>query len=182
MLFRSPNSLIVQGDVIFVNNSQYDNVRKRCEWHFGDGIVLNDCDLTVTHQYAMPGEYQPYLVIYNTDRPACRDTSDLLLVLIENQSHLNVPNVFTPNGDGINDYFQVDAESIVEFQGEIRNRWGEKVFEWTDCEAVESGWNGKSAISTDAASGVYYYYIKAKGLDEVEYNLRGFLHLIRGGE
>jgi gliding motility-associated-like protein len=177
------NTLVIPAEVVFVNNSDYGGVTKTCEWHFGDGTsVLRDCNATVTHTYEVPGEYHPYLVIMNSKMISCRDTSDVLLLTIDNSSHLNVPNVFTPNGDGINDYFQVDAESLKSFHGEIRNRWGEKMFEWTDWQTFSAGWDGKSKISTNAASGVYYYVIKAKGLDNADYNLEGFLHLIRGNE
>jgi gliding motility-associated-like protein len=175
------DNLVIPATVTFVNSSDYAGVRKRCEWHWGDGTsVLRSCDEIVSHTYLVPGEYKPYLVIMNSDLLSCRDTSELLLLSIDNKSKINVPNVFSPNGDGINDYFQVDAESLKEFYGEIRNRWGEKMYSWTNWQLLTEGWNGKTMISTNASSGVYYYIIKAKGLDNVEYDLQGFLHLIRG--
>jgi gliding motility-associated-like protein len=168
------NSLIAPAEVTFINTSDYGNVRKRCEWHFGDGSsVVRDCNEIVKHTYERPGEYKPYLIIMNSDLIACRDTAKLALK-VDNSSRLEVPNVFTPNGDGFNDYFQVDAESLKTFQGEIRNRWGERLFRWEKWEKYEDGWNGDNA-----PTGIYYYIIKAVGLDDVTYEFEGFLHLIR---
>ncbi|MDA3911618.1 MAG: gliding motility-associated C-terminal domain-containing protein, partial [Bacteroidales bacterium] len=56
--------------------------------------------------------------------------------------------------------------------------WGRTVFEWTDYENMEAGWHGKLAGGGDAAPGVYYYIIKAIGMDGVEYDLTGPFHLV----
>lgn len=57
---------------------------------------------------------------------------------------MNVPSVFTPNGDGLNDYFfprQFLAKGLTSFRMEIYNRWGQLIFETTNLE--ESGWDGR---------------------------------------
>lgn len=93
-------------------------------------------------------------------------------------SVLNVPNAFTPNGDGTNDVFKVksDYKSIIEFQGYIFNRWGRKLFEWTD---ISQGWDGKYNGS-DVPDGVYYCRIDAKGADGEKYKIRKAINLLRG--
>jgi gliding motility-associated-like protein len=172
--------LVVPIEVTFYNHSDYGDVRKRCEWHFGDGSsVLRDCGEIVRHTYDIPGDYTAYLVIMNSDIIGCRDTAELK-INIKPSSRLEVPNVFTPNGDGMNDYFQVSGESIKDFQGEIRNRWGERMFEWSNWETEAAGWDGKNKLGGNAVSGVYFYIINATGHDGVKYNYEGFLHLIRG--
>ncbi len=116
----------------------------------------------------------------NRDLPECRDTAFLeTCIKVDNASKLEVPNVFSPNADGINDFFQVKAQTINTFSGIIVNRWGRTVYEWENWQDYEAGWNGKLSGGTDAAPGVYYYVIKAIGMDEVEYNLQGPLHLMR---
>lgn len=93
-------------------------------------------------------------------------------------SVLNVPNAFSPNGDGINDVFRVkqDYKSIVEFHGYIFSRHGKKLFEWTD---LTDGWDG-TFHGSDVADGVYYVRIDAKGADGKKYNIKKAVNLLRG--
>lgn len=96
-------------------------------------------------------------------------------------SSLDVPNVFTPNGDGMNDEFRVAYKSLISFHGVIYNVWGRKVFEWTD---PATGWDG-TIDGKPAAEGVYYYVIEATGDDYDDngnrktYGIRGDINLLR---
>ncbi len=64
-------------------------------------------------------------------------------------------NVITPNGDGVNDVFDLRAEGQIEYKVTIYNRWGSKVFESND---KTNDWNGKNMNDgTDVPAGVYYY-------------------------
>ena len=78
---------------------------------------------------------------------------------------LEIPNIFTPNGDGINDVFLYGNAEGKKIETKIFNRWGEKIVEWKG----NSGWDGHGAHD-----GVYYYLIKADG--EV---YRGTVTLVR---
>lgn len=98
-----------------------------------------------------------------------------------NDSHLEVPNAFTPNDDGYNDRFQVKSttKGIVEFHAYIFNRHGQKLFEWTDWQDREKGgWDGKYN-GRPVKDGVYFVYVKARGADGREYNIRRDVNLIR---
>ena len=174
--------------VLFVNSTNYDNVGKKCEWHYGDGVVEKNCDELVEHIYAEPGCYEPFLIVMNRDLPECRDTAYLDLdldrcdpgyIYVDKASSLEIPNIFSPNGDGINDYFQVHAQTLKSFKGKIINRYGRLVYEWTDWETMEAGWDGRLNGTTKATPGVYYYIIEAEGYDGMEYNPSGALHLVR---
>ncbi len=169
-----------EAEVIFLNNSDFDGVSRRCIWHFGDGNTLTSCDEEVSHIYAEPGCFEPFLIIMNRDLQECRDTAYIdFCIKIDQESSIEVPNVFTPDGDGINDYFQVKAESLRSFQAYIVNRWGSVVYEWTNWQDEDAGWDGKLSGGSKASTGVYYYIINAVGKDDVEYDLRGHLHLLR---
>jgi len=166
--------------VVFLNNSEYDDVSKRCEWHFDDGIVLKSCDDMIEHTYIEPGCYSPYLIVMNRDLPECRDTAYLdACIFVDEASKIEVPNIFSPNGDGINDYFQVKAQTLRSFNGVILNRWGNEVFSWTNWQDYEAGWNGTINGKSIASSGVYYYIINAEGLDGIIYNEHGSFHLVK---
>jgi gliding motility-associated-like protein len=169
-----------EAEVTFVNNSDYGGVRRRCIWHFGDGTTLTSCDDIVYHTYTEADCYYPFLIVMNRDLQECRDTAYLeACIQIDNASSIEVPNIFTPNGDGINDFFQVKAQTLREFNGYIVNRWGNVVFEWTNWQDEEAGWDGKMPGGTKASAGVYFYIIKATGMDDEPYDLYGVLHLIR---
>ena len=90
-------------------------------------------------------------------------------------SNLVVPNVFTPNGDGYNDVFKVDYRNIKSFNCIIFNRWGKKIYEYSD---ISKGWNGIDH-GTIASDGVYFYIIKATGSDNIDYNIHGYITLIK---
>jgi gliding motility-associated-like protein len=91
-------------------------------------------------------------------------------------SFLNMPNVFTPNNDGINDVFlPVIAKNIVDYSLRIYSRWGQQVFFSSD---FTQGWNGKIGTQ-DASAGVYYWICDYKGTSGSSQNKKGFLELIR---
>ena len=169
-----------EAEVMFINLSDYGGVRRRCVWNFGDGNTSTSCDDHVIHIYTEAGCYEPFLIIMNRDLQECRDTAFLdFCIQIDKHSELEVPNIFTPDGDGINDFFQVKAQSLRTFQGYIVNRWGKVIYEWTNWQDMEAGWDGKHKGGSDASSGVYFYIIKAEGMDDVEYDFQGPLHLMR---
>lgn len=95
------------------------------------------------------------------------------------ESKLEFPNAFSPNGDGINDIYRAKQpdgyKSIVEFHAYIFNRWGQKLYEWTD---VTQGWDGKYK-GNPVKEGVYYVLVKAKGADGREYNIKKDINLLR---
>lgn len=94
------------------------------------------------------------------------------------ESKLMMPNAFSPNGDGINDIYKAKEgyKSLVEFKAAIYNRWGQKLYEWTD---PAGGWDGKYK-GKDAAQGVYFVRVTAKGADGIKYDIKRDVNLLRG--
>jgi len=169
-----------EANVIFINSSFYDNVGKRCEWHFGDGTIQKTCDELVEHVYTKAGCYDPFLIVMNRDLLECRDTAYLeTCVFVDDMSKLEIPNIFSPNADGVNDFFQVKAQTLRTFSGVIMNRWGRTIYEWDNWRDYEAGWDGNLSGGTKASPGVYYYIIKAEGIDGTPYDFQGVLHLMR---
>jgi gliding motility-associated-like protein len=91
------------------------------------------------------------------------------------ESLLEVPNAFSPNGDGMNDEFRVVFRSIATFNIAVYNRWGKVVYKGTD---PSKGWNGR-INGKEAAAGGYYYLIEAVGTDGTKYHRRGHVALFR---
>jgi gliding motility-associated-like protein len=105
-------------------------------------------------------------------------TLDPFTVIVQ-PSTLKVPNAFSPNGDGINDVFRVmkdSYQSITEFRAVILNRWGNKLYEWTD---IDGGWDG-TYNGKVVKDGVYFVIVKARGADGVEYNIRKDVNVLTG--
>ena len=94
-------------------------------------------------------------------------------------SQLAFPNAFSPNnGDNLNNTFKPKTcQSIVEFHAYIFNRWGQKLYDWTDPDA--EGWDG-TYNGKDVKDGVYFLLCKAKGSDGRVYNIRKDINLLRG--
>ena len=85
-------------------------------------------------------------------------------------SLLEMPNAFSPNGDGVNDIYKAKSShrSIVEFHAYICNRWGQKLYDWTD---INGGWDG-TFHGKIVKDGTYFVLVKAKGADGREYNIK----------
>lgn len=100
--------------------------------------------------------------------------SNCITIIIQDISTLYVPNVFTPNGDGVNDVFYTPNSHIMSYELKIFNRWGQILFSSTD---PLKGWDG--VYNGQAVpDGVYVYILEAKGADNVKYNKTGHITLI----
>jgi gliding motility-associated-like protein len=96
----------------------------------------------------------------------CADTVSVDVEIIGNSS-LDIPIVFSPNGDGVNDIYKVNASFITSFKATIYNRWGAEMYSWDN---VNSGWDGRTYSGTEVPDGTYFILIEAIGIDGVEYN------------
>ena len=89
-----------------------------------------------TYVFDTPGSFPVTLIISN--KWGCKDTVTKAIIVAEDFS-LFVPNIFTPNGDGVNDTFQPKGYGIVKYNLQVFDRWGEKLYETTD---FTKGWDG----------------------------------------
>lgn len=157
------------------------------EWHFRkegaeqDLLVRYEEDTQYT--FTESGSFLITLKARLTDNDVELDSSMIKVTISE--SRLEMPNAFSPNGDGKNDIYGAKGvndpnstahyKSIVEFHGYIFNRWGQKLFDWTD---VSKGWDG-TFHGSPVKDGVYYVLVKAKGADGREYNIKKDINLLR---
>lgn len=97
-------------------------------------------------------------------------------------SALKFPNAFSPNGDGTNDVFRATQEgdskpqSLLSFEAIIFNRWGQKLYSWTN---PEEGWDG-TYNGKVVKDGVYFLRCVAKGADGVRYDIRKAINVMTG--
>jgi len=97
------------------------------------------------------------------------------VILKKAKSNIELPNAFTPDGDGVNDIFHVNASNVKEMHSKIINRWGQSLYEWDD---INGGWDGK-LNGVYAPSGTYYYIVSIIHNDNSKEEKKGALELIR---
>ena len=89
---------------------------------------------------------------------------------------IELPNAFTPNGDGLNDYFSIGlTKNIATLEIAIYNRWGEEVFTSNE---IDFKWDGKLK-NTECQSGVYVWVIKYTALNRLSTHINGKVTLLR---
>jgi len=159
-------------DVQFLSNANEPTAQFYNWGIYKDGtLIINRTDKDHRYTFTEFGNYKVKLTVSN----ATCSYSDSVTVIVS-ESEIYVPNVFTPNGDGINDEFRVAYKSLISFQCWVYNRWGRKVYYWTD---PTKGWDG-NINGKKATPGPYFYVIKATGSDKRDYKLKGDINLLRG--
>lgn len=140
-------------------------------WTFGDGG--SSTMQNPTYQYTSNGPQTVCLVAGNGN--GCID-SVCYTINVDVIEFINIPNVFSPNGDGNNDQWYVNSSGLKEFRVEIYNRWGTKVFE---TEAATIKWDGRTTAGVELSDGTYFYILTAVSITNKDYSTKGFINLIR---
>lgn len=151
--------------VNFTNSSENSNTY---EWVYGDGDI--DTTTDASHTFRTPSIYNVMLIATNNN--LCPDTATSTLIVYQ----LVVSNVFTPNGDGKNDFFAINTIGLSSLGMEIYNRWGIKLYE---SNALDGKWDGHNSNGKLSDDGTYYYIVHASGIDGQVYTEKGFVTLIR---
>jgi gliding motility-associated-like protein len=152
--------------IFFQNSSQYADIYS---WDFGDssGVQTENA----SHIYAATGIYEITLIARNSF--GCIDTSRGTIEINEGLSFY-IPNAFTPDGDGINDYFQGYGINFKEYEMAIFNRWGDKIYETKE---YFKPWDGK--VKSVVQNDVYVYKILVKDKMDELHNYVGSVTVIK---
>lgn len=142
-------------------------------WVFDKVFSAKDSSFQTTKAYQNPGTYTVSHIAIGS--LGCNDTSEYIFTLAD-ASELILPNVFTPNNDGVNDLFRPQGKGISELHVMIYNRLGILVHEWT---AVNGFWDGYTTSGIASDEGTYYVIAEGKGFDNKQFSLRGTLSLLR---
>lgn len=144
--------------------------QKEVRWDFGDGTTADG--LVVKHTYNKPGKYSVKMVVVGNDKVNYEETQE---VVVKSKSSIdNVPNVITPNGDRINDYFSIKSTDIETFVISIRDNKGNEIFNSTDTEFT---WDGTDFNGNTVEKGMYTYLIIAEGKDGSVIKLPGQIYV-----
>lgn len=146
-------------------------------WDFGGGATSEEEE--PQHFFGGFGSFPVTLTATNTEKDCSHTiTQDVFLESVE--SIYDMPNVFSPNDDGLNDYFNVvirdPYEEFVEVKAfKIYNRWGHLIY---DNNNPDMGWNGR-VRDENAPAEVYAYYIEFELIDCTTVQRQGSVTLIR---
>lgn len=143
-------------------------------WDFGDGDTLQTTDIKtpVKHLYNRTGTYKACLI--TTNEFGCSADSCQFIDAIVSPS-VDVPNAFTPNGDGINDIVRVRGFGVLKMNFRIFNRWGQLMFQAT---SLDQFWDGKFKGELQAQD-VYVYVLDIVFTDNTAFQKKGDITLLR---
>lgn len=145
-------------------------------WNFADGTALID-STNPNHTFANAGVYQVMLTASTVN--GCSDSISLKITVnppIDLENKLEIPNIFTPNSDGINDKFLILSNNVENFKGSIFDRWGNKLHDWTN---INEGWDGRTRSGMKVTSGVFFYLIDVTFKDGTSIHPKGTITLIK---
>lgn len=174
----SPSApVLTNSQVVFTDISSFGGTQL---WNFGDvasGVNNTSAISTASHVYAADGNYCITLISANS--AGCKDTTSECIDVIS-ESTISIPNIFTPNGDNVNDLFIISTTAITELTCSIYDRWGLKLAEWN---GVNGYWDGKTSSGNSAPDGVYFYVLKAEGIErsgkKITIEKQGFVQLLQ---
>jgi gliding motility-associated-like protein len=113
-------------------------------------VKLRDPDTQILTDYIL-------VDVYATTSVGCKDS---LKLYIKQINKVSFGNVFSPNGDGINDKWEIPKDYLFpDLEIEIFDRWGARVWSAKGKKAAE-GWNGRTDTGKDLPIGTYYYIVK----------------------
>jgi gliding motility-associated-like protein len=155
----SPPSPVTPGTIVsFTDLSEEgENPLANWFWQFGDGAQTNVQN--PQHNYPLPGNYEIIFAVF--DDQGCESISRQNITV---SFDFEIPEGFSPNGDGKNDLFVING--LEEFPGsslQIFNRWGQVVFESNN---YQNNWDGK-----DAVDGTYFYILKLSSNQDITGNV-----------
>jgi len=138
------------------------------DWGFQDGGTGNS--FSIVHTFPSAGAYDVQLTVSN--HYGCRDVISKNIKVFD---YLKVPNVFTPNQDGYNDYFKVRTNGTNTYSFIVYSKTGAMLYR---SESPVISWDGRSMFGHELKPGIYYYVIRQIDGEDPE-ELSGFIHLIR---
>ena len=154
----------------------YNNSTNATDYSFdygnGQSFQTSDVSYQPTVSYGAAGVYT---VVLTAGNGVCYDTSSVVITVFYKPLIVTVPNIFTPDGDGVNDQFFITLENATSLEVIIVNRWGNKVASYS---GINGSWDGKVNGSL-AEEGVYFYNYTVTGLDGTTQTGQGNIHLVR---
>ncbi|MNY00615.1 hypothetical protein D3C86_1331150 [compost metagenome] len=170
----TPSTGIAPLEVYLTNGSQNAS---GYYWDFGNGSDLITTNTDGQNQtYDSIGQHTVILIA--TSPNGCSDTAYVTIVVIEPAQPMIIefPNIFTPNGDQNNDFFEFASLNVASLEVVVTNRWGNLMFKSSD---VNFKWDGTMPNGNPASEGVYFYQYKVTGHSGEQLDGQKFVHLVK---
>ncbi len=162
----------IENDEVTFTDASHEAVIKKWDWYFMNLPKPHSNSQNPTFMYSEAGTYAIALLV--TSDHGCVDT--IVKTIIVGQDYgIYVPNVFSPNGDGLNDVFQPKGFGITKYELRIFNRWGEELMMTND---FGHGWDGmyKGKLSKEDT---YIWKINLTNVFGKSHELSGNVTLIK---
>lgn len=140
------------------------------QWQTSETLNCSNCEQVT----ATPSTTTTYTVLVTSDE-GCKGNASILISIEKQCGQVFFPNIFSPNNDGINDYFFVQGKCIDNGQLFIYNRWGEVVFK---TDNLEEKWDG-TFRGKEVSTGVYFYKAEISDTNEKSKTYAGSITLSR---
>lgn len=170
-----PSLLTVELGQYVTFTDQSTGVNQLVSWTWdasNNAPITNTTPASVTTSYNLPGDYPVILLI--KDSKGCFDSYS---VTIHVDGDFMVPNVITPNGDGINDYLSLDYDILDHFDIHVVNRWGNLIYSASNQKGAKF-WDGKTTSGTVCNDGVYFYILNVVLKGGQPLKKEGFIELL----
>jgi len=166
---------VIKPEQVTILNSevQFDNTSTGASvfyWNFGDSTSATTS--SPLHIYGDTGTYWVTLIAFN--QYGCSDTATGTVIVTPDNAFY-IPNAFHPQSNGNNNYFQGYGVGVTNFEMNVFDRWGERIFYSTN---ANNGWNGMIG-SNEAPQGIYVYDIKVTINNNLSHEYIGSVTLIR---
>jgi large repetitive protein len=169
----NPTSGMAPLAVEFTNNSSGSS---SFVWDFGNGSSTSENNV-INHLYPDGGVYTVILI---GEENGCTDTHTITIIVEFDPPIFDIPNIFTPNNDGTNDFFFLinasGLDNLSEFNMVILNRWG-NVIRTFDNPYFQ--WDGRDENGNDVSPGTYFYKLTAKDHLNEDVEKHGFVQVSR---
>ena len=169
----NPNAECIPWDAQPVTFIDYSQHAVSGNWDFGNGNTqAYESGSTVSQTYDQPGDYTVTLDVLNEGN--CPDTVVVDICILP-PTPLFIPDIFSPNGDQVNDILYVRGQGIVAMDFRVYDRWGIIAFQ---SDKPEHGWDGNVG-GNQMPSGVYVFFLQATLNSGEVVELKGNVTLIR---
>jgi gliding motility-associated-like protein len=173
----SPDPVSIEEPLVQFNNESVDALTY--DWSFGDAATgpMNFSDLeNPIHEFSAVGSYMVWLSVAN--KYGCVDSVSKEIIILDLYTFY-APNAFTPNGDGVNDYFIPQSTNLdySTFEFYVYDRWGELVYDTNDPNAP---WDGRAKSSKKIVQqDVYTWFIYVSEISGRKHQFIGHVTVIK---
>ena len=165
-------SLTTSGYPNQLSLTNYSSNTLKSYWNYSGSNAIDSADY-ILKDYPSSGSYT--VMLKALGKSGCNDSLSYSF-RISDSSGVILPNIFTPNDDGVNDVFRPITKGITSMMVWVYNRYGVTIANW---DRINGSWDGYNTSGLQCGSGEYFVVVEATGFNGKTYKQKGTLTLIR---